>query len=546
MTAPVSLAASPTGAWIARRTGAQLSLHAAARLSEALHVELERDDVDVAFAGPPDQLVVVVRGAATTQVLLYNPPDLEIAARAEVDGRAELAAVTGQRVALVTGEHRTMVLVRCAPRALVVQPTESGPLVEAVVGLEEQKLLVVQPKKIEQWDAVSRRPMLRLNLPLPPAPRLLGAAKGNFWAAQPGKDALVIYRASDGRPFEHRVGAGVVAVASNLASPHIAVATERGLVRVHAFAHTTTAMGARSAAALAQAVVGEDPILYGCDDAQALWKVSLADGAPIERQVVASPGSGGGRGISIEPIGAAPKVSKLAPARPSDARAWRDALCAWTEEALARHAREGALARPAPLDDPAVPFDAALSALGDRVSPTGRRALALLYGAWLRGEPRLPIATVAAALGGGDEAWGEALGASSLAAAGWVDVDGGAIGLCRAIARHLDGAVPAAVRLVGEPPAREAPRGVVACALDEEAALARLGAIAIHQAGASLDEAALEARVHDAALIVSLAGVRARDVAAFARRGGDAIVLATGPLPARLASLPAWPPPPAG
>ncbi|HTJ41051.1 MAG TPA: hypothetical protein VL463_03120 [Kofleriaceae bacterium] len=551
MASPVSLAASPTGAWVARRTGAQLTLHAAARLGEALAIELATDDVDITFAGPPDQLVVVARAPGATQVLLYNPPDLEIAARAEIEGKAELAGVTGPRLALITGEHRTLVLVRCAPRALVVQPTESGPLVEAAIGLEDNKLLVVQPKKIEQWDAIARRAMLRLNLPLPPLPRLLGAAKGNFWSAVAGRESVYVYRASDGRAFEHRLEGAVIAAASSLASPYIAVATDAGLLNVHAFAHTTTSLGARTAAALAQAVVADEPILYGCDGADALWRLSLVEGASIERQQIATSSStassSGGRGLKLD-LGQGssgkPAVAKLVkPAKGGEgSRTWRESLVQWCEDAFAREKRSEMLVKPEPIDDPQIPFDAALSVMGDRISPTARRTLALLYGGWLRGTPAINISALAAVLGGGEDAWAEALGTGALGGQGWAVVEGGKLALAPVIARHLDGAPPRAVRLIGEPPAREAPHGVVITTLDERAIAERLGAIAVARVGASIVEAALEAKVNDAALVVAQPDEHA--IAALVERGGDAIVIATEPRPGRLASFVSWPPPP--
>ena len=545
MTAPpVSLAASPDGAWIARKAGARLSLHPAARLADAATVELDTDDFDLTFAGPPDQLVAVVRGPIATQVLLYNPPDLEIAARGELDGRAELQGVSGPRLALIAGEHRKLALVRCAPRALVVQPTDSEPMIENVVGLEDNKLLVCWAKKLEQWDAVLRRAMLRLNLPLPPAPRLLGAAKGAFWSAHVGGDSVYAYRASDGRAFEHRIGGAVVSVASHLHSPTLVVATAHDLVRIHIFAHTTVSMGNRGAAALAQAVTpAGEATIYGCDDGDALWRASLAEGASIEREQIATRP----RGIVLDAIGAKPPVSRVTkPARTTGeaARGWRADLVGWTEGALARETKSGFA--PQPIDDPAIPFDAALSVLGDRIAPTARRALALCYGAWLRGAPRTAVATVASVLGGGDEAWAEALGAGTLGAHGWVTVEAGAIGLHPVVARHLDGAPPQAVALRGEPPAREPPRGVVIARMPIDTVGDVLGAIAILRAGASLDDGALEARLADAVLVVPLGAAPARAIAALAERGGDAIVIApaSAPLPARLAPLPAWPPAP--
>jgi hypothetical protein len=82
---------------------------------------------------------------------------------------------------------------------------------------------------------------------------------------------------------------------------------------------------------------------------------------------------------------------------------------------------------------------------------------------------------------------------------------------------------------------------VVITTLDERAIAERLGAIAIARAGASISEAAIEAKIHDAALVVAHPDELA--IAALVERGGDAIVIATEPRPGRLASFVSWPPP---
>src|SRR5439155_434136 len=134
-------------------------------------------------------------------------------------------------------------------------------------------------------------------------------------------------------------------------------------------------------------------------------------------------------------------------------RAWRAGVARWTLESIA-HGERGERADGA---EPAIPFDAALATLGDRLEPLARRALILLYGAW---------------------------------------------------------------------------------------------------PGVDLTDAMLEARLHDAALVIPSAGADlsgasgnagAIAIAALAARGGDALVIIDEPhdagLPAALAALPMWTPP---
>src|SRR5262249_23346468 len=74
--------------------------------------------------------------------------------------------------------RREVVVVRAAGRALSAQPIDPGTPVEFVVGLERNQLLLGLLRKLEVWDAVSARPLLRLQLQLPPPPRRIGAAHG--------------------------------------------------------------------------------------------------------------------------------------------------------------------------------------------------------------------------------------------------------------------------------------------------------------------------------------------------------------------------------
>ena len=54
---------------------------------------------------------------------------------------------------------------------------------------------------------------------------------GHVWCYQPGGTELMLYRLSDGRPFAHRLGSPIEAVASHPAAPHttVAIAGEAGI-----------------------------------------------------------------------------------------------------------------------------------------------------------------------------------------------------------------------------------------------------------------------------------------------------------------------------
>ena len=200
---------------------------------------LDTDDADVAMIGSPSALLVVSR-EPEPKVTLYQPPYLDAAARIDLGAPMRLAAITGPRAVLVSLDGKRVQIVRTAQRALAASPIDPGAVVELAVGLERNQVLFSLPKKLEVWDAVSSRPLLRLQLQLPPPPRSVGAAQGHLWATRPGSDEVFIYRLSDGRPFRHHIGAPVEQVICHPASPLLVLVTPRGLVRLHCFAHSLT------------------------------------------------------------------------------------------------------------------------------------------------------------------------------------------------------------------------------------------------------------------------------------------------------------------
>jgi hypothetical protein len=440
----VSLAASPGGTWIARRVGARVAVLAAGGLAEVGALDLPTDDADLAFAG--DQLVVVLRGALG-ELVLCGAGGAEVVARAEVDGGARLAAVTGSRLALVVGPHRSMVVARCQPRAVALAPAAGSELVDDVVGLDGDRLLVASAKKLEQWDAVAGRAVARMALPLPPPPRVLGAARGAVWAATAGGDRVWVFRLSDGRPFEHRLGAKLIGGADGAASagvagagvgashresPHIVFATERGLVRLHVFTHETAPLpGAdgRRTVALCQTVIDGAPALFAAAADGAVWRIGDEDAvsAPPAAVPAAAPVPVPVPAEGSEPIAApapfpapVPAPSPVPTPAPPAAHQWRAELARWDGTG------------------PPPPAPAPLIA---EVQGAARRALVLLYGAWLRGTPEVPIARVAE-VAGGDTGWDEALGTGELGRRGWIHIAGGRVALRHEVARQLDGAEP--------------------------------------------------------------------------------------------------------
>src|SRR5690606_7830030 len=113
-------------------------------------------------------------------ITLYTTPELEAAARLELDTPAKLAAITGPRVAVLSPDSMRAAIVRWAGRALASHKLELAGPIEFAVGLERNQLLLGLPRKLEVWDAVTGRPLLRAQFQLPPAPRIVGTAAGHL------------------------------------------------------------------------------------------------------------------------------------------------------------------------------------------------------------------------------------------------------------------------------------------------------------------------------------------------------------------------------
>src|SRR5688500_6547513 len=192
--------------------------------------------------------------------MLYQPPYLDAAARHDLEVPMRLVAVTGPRVILTTLDAKQVTIVRAAGRGLSTAALDPSSTVEFAVGLERNQILLGLLRKLEVWDAVSGRPLLRLQLQLTRPPRTLGAAQGHLWVTRPGSDEVLVFRLSDGRPFRHHVGAPVTEVICHPASPLIVLVTGRGLVRLHCFAHSLHVVDSPwlPGMPLAQLVAGDD------------------------------------------------------------------------------------------------------------------------------------------------------------------------------------------------------------------------------------------------------------------------------------------------
>ncbi|MBL9014807.1 MAG: hypothetical protein JNL83_11555 [Myxococcales bacterium] len=548
------IATSLDGQWVCVRRGLDVQLLERGAGPAVSRLQLESEDADLAFVGPPHALLVVSR-APEAKVTLYQPPYLDATARLDLPGPMQLAGVTGQRIVLLSLDHKRTALVRAAGKGLALQPIDPGSPIDFVVGLDRNQVLFGMLKKLEVWDAVSSRPLLRLGLQLPPPPRHVGPAQGHLWATRPGSDEVFVYRLSDGRPFRHYVGAPIERVIWHAASPVLVLVTPRGLVRLHCFAHSLTLIDAPWGAgmALGQLVAGDDVNLLGIGDSDAEpWRVPLnGAGAPIASAPDDPPPSGphtitiGGdklremretaaqSGSEFQADAARTAAIAATPNRPPPAatprgRTWREPLAAFGAE----------LVRGGPdVEVPVVTVDNELGELANRLHlpATAKRALITLYALHLVGEPAISIARLSAVLG----EWVEALGQGDLHALAMLRRQGGKVSLRASVTDVLDGAAPRAIRVVGGAPTAPRPG---AARLDRdgrtdeaiETDLAgKLGRLAVVHGATALG--LLEAHLHGATA-VALAAPRSRPQP-WPREAG-LIVVADAAAPPWVAALP--------
>ncbi len=298
--APTALVASNDGRWLALRRGTQVAVVTTNAPEVRGTLELPTADVDLALVGTPAMLAIVT--VAPPAVQLYRLPQgasgeaLLLVAQLDLPSPSRIAAITGPRLALLSGSGK-VAFVRVTARALAMQTVDPGSPVDLAVGLDrDQVLMALTARRIEVWDAAVNRPALRLQLQLPAAPRVVGAAKGHLWAYRTGDEDIYIFRLSDGRPFRHHAGAPILGVASTLASPYVVVTTSRGLVRLNCFAHSMHALDAPWSPGTAMTMIGadEDVTLVGlpaiaADGSLDVWRSIVARSPDEPRMVPGGP-----------------------------------------------------------------------------------------------------------------------------------------------------------------------------------------------------------------------------------------------------------------
>jgi hypothetical protein len=342
-----------------------------------------------------NHLIVTSRFGNDTKVTSLAVPGLATMAELVLPGTWQPMCISGQRVALLSDDRLHVAIVRVASRSLGLAQFHVPMPIEFVVPLDRQLIMIGTAKKIEAWDPVTCIASTKYNFGLPPAPRTIGSAQGHVWVTRPSCDVITVIRLSDGRSFPHLLGVDAGNVISDLLSPYLVIETKQGLVRLHCYAHTLLALGTPAATAYALAQDGDDTLLFGMSDDDAMpWRAALS-GQPTAKRVESTTTS----------------ATAVITAASQPQRMWRSALASLDPDTQG-------------LSPPSViPSDSRLMQwpTTHSLSDIARRALEILYSRYLRGAGPLPMSDMARLLGDHEQAWAEVLGHGELAGYGIVD-----------------------------------------------------------------------------------------------------------------------------
>jgi hypothetical protein len=513
------LVARPDDTQLAYSHGGRLGL-LDAEMHELAAVDVGGDPSWLGFAG--GQVVML----AGDELVAYDVPSLVEVARCAVPGGSAVRAVVGERLVLDTGGVEVVVARMLGKKIDLSTFTMSHPA-QHFLGLEENHVMIVSAQKTEVIDAVSKRVVSKAQLPLPPMPREVGATHQlrYVWTFKPGRAEIIVVRLSDGRPFQQIMDAPIQGVLASVTGPWVVVSTEAGARRMHV---QTLAVHALEVDVRRAACVtgGMEPSLYWIDGTLRVQRTMLSGQAVVNAGGVSRTG---GLKMEIEPMGTVggPKAAAPVPAAAPVAKpGWRLLTAEWAKQVLAGK-------------DAAMP--PAEKAMGDLVKRAGlgtdgERLLALLYGAWVGGEPRVALAVAARTI-----AWEEVAGAGTMARARLTEVVDGRIRLRAVVARYLDGASPT-LHVHGRTPRPDvAPGRQLARVSGDLPVMASAKGLAERMGAAAIVDEVRAASASELADLIDEAWLRGLPVIAVPGMELDALRLAAAPLRGDHAMVIVWP-----
>ncbi len=536
----------PVTRLVARPDDSQLAYSHAGRLGlldAAMHelaaIDLARDPRWLGFVG--GQLAAL----DGDELVAYDLPGLGEATRCALPAGSNVRAIVGERVVLDAGGLEATVARFLGKKIDRSSFTMKLPA-QHVLAQEEHRVLVVNPQATELLDTVSKRVSSRVQLPLPPAPREVGATHQlrYVWTFRPGRHELFIVRLSDGRPFQQLMDAPITAVLASVNGPWVVVCTEAGPRRLHVQTLAVHALDADVAQA-ACVTGGAEPSLYWIDRMMRVQRTHLGGQAVVGDGRV----GGGGLRMEIEPVGtvggpkhaptATPAATPATATAPALAPAaapvpavsvstpWRLLLAEWAKQVM-----QGKDVTP-----PAVDRTMADVVRRAALSVEGGRLLMLLYGAWVAGEPRVALAVAARTI-----AWEEVAGDATVPRSRLTDVVDGRVRVKPVVARYLDGAHPERVVVYGRTPRPDvAPGRQLARVSADLPVMASARGLAERMGAAAIIDEVRAASASELADAVDEAWLRGLPIVAVPGLELDARRLAAVPLRADHALVIVWP-----
>jgi hypothetical protein len=364
-----------------------------------------------------DTLLVTHADETEAVISSYSMQNLQPFASVVVAGSWTATGTTHGRLILRSRSGVRVGAVKAAARSLTVSEFDLQTPSDFALPIDKPQILVTNQKKFETWDLGTLRASLRLGVAIPPAPRLVFTAQGHAGIVRTGTDAIVMYRLSDGRSFEHLLGSEVLQVWSHIGSPYVVVKTVKALLRVHCYAHSVVPISTPPATTLALLPAGDNTQLAGWAPGDSLpWR------APLNGQAHSQ----------IEP--ATRRIAK-----PNTAAASNADVFSWREQLVKLHnAKE--LSWRAYYD--AIATESTLMQWLDAntLSDSARAALSILYARYLVGHNGvgMSISELANIIDGSETSWREAIGHGQCAAHGVINWANGIARLAPAAGRYFD------------------------------------------------------------------------------------------------------------
>ncbi len=292
---PTRLVARPDDSQLAYSHAGRLGLVDAA-MHELAAIDLAQPPRWIGFVG---EQLAALHG---DELVAYNLPSLAEATRCPLPPGVTVRATVNERLAM-SADGLDVLVARMLGKKIDLSNFTMTTPAHHIVGLEDNQLMVVNARGTELYDAVSKRVIGRLQLPLPPAPREIGATHQlrYVWMFRPGRPELIVVRLSDGRPFQQTMDGAISEIHASVTGPWVVAVTSAGPRRLHAQTLAAHVLDVEVSRALC-VTGGAEPSMYWIDGGLRMQRTPLSGQAVAGSGGSGRVGSGGVR-MEVEPMG---------------------------------------------------------------------------------------------------------------------------------------------------------------------------------------------------------------------------------------------------